>query len=125
MKSHLINALAILAGIFAPAKAMILTSTVLITVDLITGILAARKQSIPITSAGLRRTVTKLFVYEAAILLGFLTEQYLTGPGIPVSNIVASFIGLTELLSCMENLNIIGGNDLLKSIIDKLGSANK
>ncbi len=38
---------------------------------------------------------------------------------------IAGFIGLTELLSVLENLNRASGNDLLKSLIDKLGSANQ
>lgn len=111
--------LAILA-VFAPAQAMVLTSMSLVLVDLCTGLLAARHRKDKITSSGLRRTVIKLFIYEAAILLAFLTQTYLTGPGIPVSNIVAGFIGITELLSCMENMNEISGNKLLQTLIDKL-----
>lgn len=112
-------------AVFAPAKAMILSSLALIVVDLITGIMASRKQQIPITSAGIRRTVSKLFVYEAAILLAFLAQQYLLGEVIPAASIVSGIIGITELTSCLENINIISGQNLLKSIIDKLGSVNK
>lgn len=113
-------ALSIIA-VFAPAKAMILTSLALVLVDLMTGIMAARAQKEPITSQGLRRTAAKLFVYEMAVMLGFLTQQYLTGPEVPVASIIAGLVGLTELTSCLENLNIIGGNDMLKAILDKLG----
>ncbi len=125
MKETMIKVLIVLLAIFAPAKSMIITSLVLIIVDLVTGLMAAHKTGDPITSAGLRRTVTKLFVYEVVILTAFLAQQYMTGPGIPVCNIVTSFIGLTELKSIVENMNIIGGGDLLKSIIEKLGSVNK
>lgn len=111
-------------AVFAPAKAMILTSFALVMIDLITGVLAARKQGIPITSAGLRRTISKIFIYEIAIVLGFLTQHYLTGEAVPVANIIAGFVGLTELTSCLENLNIISGNELLATILAKIGSAN-
>lgn len=112
-------------AVFAPAKAMILASLALIAIDLVTGLLAARKQEIPITSAGIRRTISKLVVYEVAILIAFIAQTYLLGNTIPAANIVAGLVGITELTSCLENLNIISGTNLLKSAIDKLGSANK
>lgn len=108
-------------AIFAPAKAMILTSLILVLMDLISGLLAARKQGIPITSSGLKRTVVKLAIYEIAIILGFITQQYLIqSDAIPVANIIAGFVGITELTSCLENLNILGGNSILQMVIDKL-----
>lgn len=116
--------LSILA-VFAPAKEMIFTSLVLITVDLITGILAARKEGTPITSAGLRRTIVKLAVYEGAIILGYLTQRYLTTDAVPVANIIAGFVGITELTSCMENLNKISDGKILKVLLEKLGSINQ
>lgn len=112
-------------AVFAPAKSMILASLALVIMDLITGILAARKQGLPITSAGLGRTVSKLLVYEAAILLAFVAQQYLLSSLIPAASIVSGVVGITELTSCLENLNIIGGNNILQSIIDKISSANK
>lgn len=86
--------------------------------------MAAHKKKKPITSAGFRRTVVKVFVYEMAILTAFLTQTYLTGADIPVSSIVAGFIGLTELTSILENLNKVSDNKLLSTIISKLGSIN-
>lgn len=114
-----------LAAVFAPAKGMLLTALALIIMDLVLGVWASKKQSIPITSAAFGRTVTKLLVYEVAIALAFLAQHYLMNDVIPAASIVASFVGMTELMSCMENLNIIGGGDLLRSILDKLGSQNK
>lgn len=124
MKTWLWNIAIVLASVFAPAKGMIITVLVLIIADLVTGLMAAKKQNVPITSSGIRRTVVKLFVYEGAIMLAFLTQTYLTGESIPVSSIVAGLIGLAELTSVFENLNIIGDGKLLQSILDKLNSAN-
>lgn len=120
LKALLISIIAV----FAPAKAMILTSLVLVIVDLLTGLMAARAQKKKITSSALRRTAAKLFVYEMAVILGYLTQTYLTGEVIPVASIIAGLIGITELLSCLENLNAISGNDLLKTIIDKISAEN-
>lgn len=114
-----------LIAVFAPAQAMIFTSMALVLIDLVTGVWAAKKRGEIITSSGLSRTVAKLLVYESAILLAFVTQTYLTGNTIPVANIVAGFVGITELLSCLENLNGISGTDLLKSLLEKLANKSK
>lgn len=114
-----------LLAVFAPAKAMILTSLALVLMDLVTGIIAAKKAGEPVTSAGLRRSIGKLLIYEAAILLGFLTQQYMTGDTVPVSNIIAGLIGVAELTSCLENLNKISDGSILKAVLDKIGSPNE
>lgn len=124
MKPYLIHLLLATVAVFAPAQGMLTTALLLIVIDLITGILASKKQGKKINSSGLQRTIVKLLVYEISIMLAFLTETYLLNHSIPVSNIVAGFVGITELKSCLENLNVISGGDLLKQIVDKLGSKN-
>lgn len=114
----------VLLALFAPIQAAVITILVLIVTDMITGIMAAVKRKEPVTSAGLRRTLTKLFIFELILLLGFLCETYLLASFIPLSKIFSSFIALTELKSIIENLNEINGDNLLKSLIDKLGSMN-
>jgi phage-related holin len=111
--------------VMAPAKSMIITTLVLILIDLVTGVLASRKMKRPITSSGLKKTIVKLAIYEVAIIAAFLTQTYLTGTEVPVSSIVTGYIGLTELTSVIENLNIISGNKLLKTLIEKLGTIKK
>lgn len=125
MKAYAINLCIVLAAVFAPAKGMLISALCLIAVDLITGIMAAKKQGTPVTSAGLRRTVSKLLVYEIAIALAYIAQHYLMNDMVPAASIVSGFVGITELTSCYENMNTIGGNDLLKKVIDKLGSSNQ
>lgn len=111
--------------VFAPIKATIITVFVLCVVDLILGIIAAKKRKEKITSADLRRTVTKLFVFEVVLLVSFLAETYLSLDTIfPASKTAAALIASVELLSIYENLNEISGNNLLSSLIEKLGSKN-
>lgn len=124
MKSWLINSLLAVAAVFAPAKELFIATGVLIIADLITGVMAARKSGKPITSAGLRRSVSKMLIYNLAVGSGFLVQHYMMGDLVPVSNIVSSAIGLTELKSIMENIGTIQGGSLFKSIVDKLGSVN-
>ena len=120
VKAFLLSILAV----FFPIKAALITVFVLIAADLIFGLMAAKKRGEPITSSGFRRTLTKFLVYEVAVMLAFLAQQYLTGEMIPVEQITAAYIGLVEIKSVMENLNDISGGSILKSLLDKLNSEN-
>lgn len=104
-----------------PLKTVCIAIAVLTLVDLITGLLAAKKCKNPITSSGLKRTVAKLALYYAAVLLGFVAGQYLISPDlIPIEKLITTLIGAVELKSCLENLDIVSGGSFFKSIIDKL-----
>jgi hypothetical protein len=113
-----------LLSVFAPIKAMLLVTGFLIFTDLISGILAARKRGEKISSAGLRRTITKCLVYNLAILSGFLVEQYMLESVFPISKLIAGIISLVELKSILENLNTINGSDIFKTVLSQLGSVN-
>ena len=112
--------------LFAPAKTMCATALVLCLLDLALGIAASKRAGSSITSFGLKRTVMKILVYELALLVSYLVGAYLTQGVIPTLNIASSMIGLTELKSILENLDLIAGKPVLKSILDALqnGSSN-
>ncbi len=124
MKDYLIGLLLSTLAVFAPIKSVLLVTGVLIFSDLITGILAARKKKKKITSAGLRRTVTKVAIYNAAIMLGFLTEVYMLDGFLPISKIAAGLVSVVEIKSVLENLDVLNSSPIFKSLIDKLGSIN-
>lgn len=113
-----------LVAIFAPIQSLLITTGVMIFVDLVTGVWAAKKRGEIITSAGLRRTITKMLVYEATIMLAFLAEHYMSDI-LPFVKMASAMVSVVELKSIYENLNSISGLDLLKSLIDKLGSSNQ
>ncbi len=125
MRNYLYATLTALIGVFAPIKPVMATMLVLIIADLLTGMYAAYKRKEPIQSSAIRRTVSKIFIYEIAVALGFLAQAYLVKDLIPVANLIGSVVGLVELKSVLENLNSASGTDLLKSVLDKLGSDNK
>lgn len=112
-------------SVLSPIKAALATVLVLVLSDLVLGILAARKRGEKISSSGLRRTITKLFVYQSAIILAYICQKYLMGDMMPLSNLVSSFIGLTEIKSIIENLNVIGDGKLLSGLLEKLNSQSK
>lgn len=111
-------------GIFAPARELFIATGILIVADMVTGLMAAHKTGKPITSAKLRDTVSKFLIYNIAVGCAFLVQKYMMSDLIPVSNIVSSAIGLTELKSILENVDRIRGGSLVKEIIAKLGSSN-
>ena len=111
-------------AIFAPIHAAIIVSGVFIVADMITGIMAARKRGEKVTSAGLRRTLTKFFVYEIALVLAFLGQKYLLDDIFPACQVVSGMIGVVELKSIFENMNALSGTDLLKIVLEKLNSVN-
>lgn len=122
---NLAKALAVaLFAILAPIHAVMASVGALIVIDLVCGLLAARKRGEPITSSCLRRTVTKAVVYQVAIISGFLLQQYLIADFLPVAKLIASAIGIVEVKSILENLDEINGSSLFKALVQKLGSVN-
>lgn len=122
---HLGTLLYSIALVFLPLKATLITVMVLTVIDLMTGLAAARKRRRKITSSGLKKTIIKTFVYEAVVMLGFLTEQYMTGNTVPIVRILAGYIGITELKSVLENLEIVSGVSIIKLLIKKLDTSDK
>lgn len=124
MKSWIYYTLLSLLSVFAPIKPLILTVGFLIFADCITGIWAAKKRGETIRSAALRRTVSKMIIYQIALLTGFCVEIYMIESLLPISKLVAGAIGMVEFKSILENSTVITGQDLFKSLIQKLGSKN-
>lgn len=116
-------ALASLAAL-APIHAIMISVGFLIVADLVTGIWAAKKRGEKISSAAMRRTISKIVIYQLAVISGFLLEKYLLSDLLPVSKIVAGVIGLVEFKSMLENSGSIVGGDIFKMILAKLGSEN-
>ncbi len=114
-----------LIAVFAPVQAVVLTTLALVFIDLITGLVAARKRGEKITSAGIKRTVGKILLYEIAIAAAFLAETYLIGNILPVSKLVSALIGIVELKSILENLDGASGNKLFETIISRLVQSEK
>ena len=100
-----------------PAMASVL---MLPLVDLILALVVARRGKVAITSTGLKRTVGKVLMYETATILAFVVETSLTGPWVPVVKMVTGLIGMTELKSCLEHLDELGGQPLFASLLSRL-----
>ncbi len=111
-------------AIFAPIQASLVALFVLILMDLFTGVWAASKRGEKVTSAGLRRSVSKIVVYEIAVVMGYVAEHYLLTDFLPLAKLIMGTITMVELKSLFENLDVISGQPLLHSLINKIGSKN-
>lgn len=108
----------------APIKAVMITVGVLIVADAVAGMYAAHKRGEQISSAAMRRTISKMLVYQGVVVCGWLLEANLIDHLIPIAKIVAGAIGMVEFKSILENANSIMGMDIFKTVIAKLGSDN-
>lgn len=119
----------ILGGIvsfIAPVAPFLAIALALIIFDLYTGIRAAKKKGIPITSSGLKRTIEKITLYFGVILVlegvkkvffsGFEGTYVSWVADMPITYVGALTIVLTELKSAAENLKFVSGVDIWGSI---------
>ena len=81
--------------------------TVLITIDLITAIMAEFKIGNPIESRKMLKTATKLVVYTLFLAAINLTEGIVPGTTF-LDEMVLSFLALTEAISVTENVGRMG-----------------
>jgi phage-related holin len=95
-----------LLAVFAPVKAVLATVLALMLIDLVTGVWAAKKRGEAIRSAALRRSVSKLLVFELVVIAAHIFDAYILGTSWLVKA-AAGAIGLVEMKSVLENANAI------------------
>ncbi len=116
LKLFMVSILAILA----PIKPMAIAALVVTSIDFILGVAAALKRGEKLTSSGLKQSLIKIFVYQMALMLGFLVQKFLIDDSIQLVNLISTLIGCTELKSAAENLEDIYGKPFLSQIISLL-----
>jgi hypothetical protein len=108
MKLLIIKTLTFILWLLAPIQAALITCIALVGLDFVSGIMVSRKNGIKITSSGFRRTAVKLAVYLALIVLASIVERFMAQQ-MPLSHIASGFVGMTELKSCLENIQLLTG----------------
>lgn len=101
-----------LLSYFTPLFPLMFSIGILIFIDFITGVQAAKKRGEEITSKKMRPTVTKGLGYMAALLAAHVFENVI--PGLESMKIVAGLIAVIEIKSLDENLRTITGKSLFK-----------
>lgn len=119
--------LIIVFGMFAPLGPMIFAVAVLVILDLVLGVIAAKREGKAIVSYGIKRTVAKIALFDLAIIASRYVEVTFTKQladalsiPMPLTAITASTIALAELLSILENITRLTGVDLKSALISRL-----
>lgn len=112
-----LNFIAIIAAFISPIKALIIIVGICIAADTITGIMKAKKLKQEITSRKLSVVISKLFLYEGALILFFAMEKFMLADfigyfcDIPLflTKLLASVLCGIEIMSINENYKVLSG----------------
>lgn len=105
------SAAAAVVAWFAGTGETLLVMLLAVALDFVTGLIKAWKLKDKVTSNRMRDTVIKLFLYCSTYLLVFAIAKA-TLWDVPLANVAASLILLTEAVSVCENVDAITGGKL-------------
>ena len=108
-------------AVFLPIKELMLTIGFLVSADLIVGIWKAIKTKQRIRSRRMSDTVTKLLLYQLAIMSGFLIETFIISELIPITKLIATVIAIIEFKSIVESIEAVTGKGLWSKIKTIIG----
>ena len=124
IQKYIIQLFAVVSAFFLPISGILFLIVFAILVDTVTGIWKAKKLGIPITSRGLSAIVSKLFLYEVAVILTYLIDYYILNDiilvffSIPLmlTKILSLVLCSIEVISINENIKAVKGIDLWASL---------
>ena len=108
-------------AVFLPIKELMLTIGFLVSADLVVGLWKAIKTGQRIRSRRMSDTVTKLLLYQLAIMSGFLIETFIISELIPITKLIATVIAIIEFKSIVESIEAVTGKDLWSKIKTIIG----
>lgn len=116
--------LAVVSTFFLPISGILFLIGFAIVIDTITGIWKSKKLKIPITSRKLSAIISKLMLYEVAVILFYLIDRFilndiiLTFFSVPLmlTKILALVLVTIETLSISENIKAVKGIDLWQAM---------
>ncbi len=114
--NHLNSCFVAIIAVIAPVKALLLTIGFLIAVDFIFGLWRAKKCNEEITSRKMSNTVSKMILYNLAILSVYLLDKHIIQTGLSLEKIAAGLIGIIEIKSVDESFSKIFGFSLWDKI---------
>lgn len=117
MNNFIAKLIALGIAYFSAIVPLVIVVLIFIFIDFITGMYASYKRKEPVISSKLKKTIEKFAFYSIAILCAHMFQIEMM-PWIALTNIVAGFIALVELLSIYENIRSITGLDLVKQVKD-------
>jgi len=108
-------------AVFLPIKELMLTIGFLVGADLVVGVWKAIKTNQRIRSRRMSDTITKLLLYQLAIMSGFLIETFIISELIPITKLIATVIAIIEFKSIIESIEAVTGKDLWSKIKTIIG----
>ena len=115
IKQYIIQLLAVIGSFFLPISGILFLIGFAIVVDTITGIWKSKKLGIPITSRKLSAIISKLLLYEVAVIGFYLIDYWI------LNDIILKFFSvplmLTKILSLvLVSLETISINENYKAV---------
>lgn len=114
-----------LVTIFLPIKELMITIGFLVGADMVVGIWKAVKLGLKIRSRRMSDSITKMLLYQLAIVSGFLIETYIIEQLIPITKLIATVIAVIEFKSIVESIESVTGKDLWAKIKTLVGRKNE
>lgn len=125
--------LIILSAFLMPIKPLMILVGLMIILDTIFGVWKCKKQGTKVTSKGLSAIVSKMVLYQVAVILIFALEKFMFGDfvqlftAIPLflTKVVATLLVGIEITSISENIEEATGVNIWQRIKIMLGRAKK
>ena len=116
--------LAVVSTFFLPITGILFLIGFAIVIDTVTGIWKSKKLGVPITSRKLSAIISKLMLYEIAVILFYLIDRFilndiiLTFFSVPLmlTKILALVLVSIETISISENYKAVKGIDLWQAM---------
>jgi hypothetical protein len=120
LKIKLSSFFAIISAFLLPIKFIMLTVGFAIAADTLIGLYRAKKKGEKITSRKLSQVISKMVLYEGAVVLFFCIEQFILADfiilftGIPLflTKVVGALLVFIEVQSINESLESISGKGI-------------
>jgi hypothetical protein len=127
---YMYKLLAVLSVLFAPISGIMITVGLAILADTVIGLWKATKLKQKISSRRLSRLITKILVYESAIILFYLIDKYMLGDILAhfftidwlLTKVVGLVLASVEVFSIDENYKAVKGFgifDAFKKLVAK------
>ena len=123
IQKYIIQLFAVVGSFFLPISGILFLIGFAILLDTLTGIWKSKKLGVPITSRKLSAIVSKLFLYEVAVIGFYLIDYYilnaiiLTFFSVPLmlTKILSLVLCSIECISINENIKAVNGLDIWSS----------
>jgi hypothetical protein len=124
IKQSMVQLLAVIGAFFLPISGILFLIGFAIVVDTLTGIWKAKKLKIKITSRKLSAIVSKLFLYEVAVIGFYLIDRFILNDiilvffSIPLmlTKILSLVLVSIECISISENYEAVRGINIWSSL---------